>query len=80
MAPHYAEYELRSGVLRKEEGGKRERTMKIGDKVRIKKEAIPLDFRGSEGIITDIEKQYWVHIKDVLGDRWFFEDELELIK
>lgn len=54
--------------------------MKIGDKVRIKKEAIPLDFRGSEGIITDIEKQYWVHIKDVLGDRWFFEDELELIK
>lgn len=65
--------------------------MKIGDKVKVKtnKVNIPLDYQGSEGVIVKInekdisscEKQeYWICIKDVLGDRWFCEDELEIIK
>ena len=56
--------------------------MKIGDKVRISsnKEDIPLDYRGAEGIITDIGKMYWVRVKGVSCDRWFCEDELEVVK
>ena len=65
--------------------------MKIGDKVKVKtnKVNIPLDYQGSEGIIVEInekdisscEKQeYWVRLKDVIGDRWFCEDELEVTR
>jgi len=67
--------------------------MKIGDKVRIttnetNEMPIHLDYRGSEGIIVSNGKdkqcykqqQYWVRLKDVIGDRWFCENELEVIK
>lgn len=56
--------------------------MKIGDKVRIisNKDGIPLDFRGAEGFIIDIGKKCWVRINGVSGNRWFSEDELEVIK
>ena len=69
--------------------------MKVGDKVRITKKPngtiepfVPLDYRGSEGVIVANEKNescykqqsYWVCIKNVIGDRWFCEDELEVIK
>ena len=61
--------------------------MKIGDKVRVKNKGTN-PYGGSEGIIVGNEKndscykqqRYWVSIKDVLGDRWFCYDELEVIK
>ena len=65
--------------------------MKIGDKVKVKtnKVNIPLDYQGAEGIIVKIvmgelssceSQEYWIRIKDVAGDKWFCEDELEVIK
>ena len=56
--------------------------MKIGDKVRIisNKEDVPLDYRGAEGIITSIGKVCWVRLDDISENRWFDEDELEVIK
>ena len=65
--------------------------MKVGNRVRIKKDAekVPLDYRNSEGIIVQIEEKckdyctdgykYWVLLENENAERWFCREEMEKI-
>ena len=52
--------------------------MKEGDKVRV---IMDVPYKGFEGIIRrEIKKQYWICLNGVTGNKWFYGDELEVIK